>query len=270
MNLDNPQRLKLALKLLILLIVVVMLFAGGYCLLSQQLNTGLSKDKIVDFPDCLYFSIVTITTLGYGDLAPTGATRILAATEALFGLIFAGYSISQVMSLKQESLIEYLTSERIKSNYNKCIEDIIDAKEQIGDRRRYLKMYQSVNPIEFTLFREHPFYPALKSMKALAEYSAHIEQIGRSPSLVEEIKLTAHHVEELASFSRKYLHWLVQYKVEWNTRQTKEIVMDLCKEIDNYASLPAISKHLSATPYKGGGSYVQIVSNATLNIRNRF
>ncbi|MFK0572849.1 pentapeptide repeat-containing protein [Endozoicomonas sp.] len=35
--------------------------------------------------DCLYFSVVTFTTLGYGDLTPLGVSRIIAASEAFTG-----------------------------------------------------------------------------------------------------------------------------------------------------------------------------------------
>ncbi|WP_263322296.1 pentapeptide repeat-containing protein [Endozoicomonas sp. Mp262] len=35
--------------------------------------------------DCLYFSVVTFTTLGYGDLTPLGPSRICAALEAFTG-----------------------------------------------------------------------------------------------------------------------------------------------------------------------------------------
>ena len=35
--------------------------------------------------DCLYFSVVTFTTLGYGDVTPTGLSRIVAACEAFTG-----------------------------------------------------------------------------------------------------------------------------------------------------------------------------------------
>jgi hypothetical protein len=40
--------------------------------------------------DFLYFSIVTWTTLGYGDIKPTIGCRLFAASEALFGYIFMG------------------------------------------------------------------------------------------------------------------------------------------------------------------------------------
>ncbi len=40
-----------------------------------------------DLKTSFYFSIVTFTTLGYGDARPVGGTRLIAATEALLGLL---------------------------------------------------------------------------------------------------------------------------------------------------------------------------------------
>ncbi|MFT4928992.1 MAG: hypothetical protein ACI8WB_005116 [Phenylobacterium sp.] len=37
------------------------------------------------FASCLYFSVVTFTTLGYGDITPIGLSRIVAALEAFSG-----------------------------------------------------------------------------------------------------------------------------------------------------------------------------------------
>ena len=39
-----------------------------------------------DFLKALYFSTVTFTTLGYGDMHPFGVARVLAGTEALVGI----------------------------------------------------------------------------------------------------------------------------------------------------------------------------------------
>ncbi len=38
-----------------------------------------------NFFQSLYFSIVTFTTVGYGDLTPVGITRLFAAIEAFVG-----------------------------------------------------------------------------------------------------------------------------------------------------------------------------------------
>jgi hypothetical protein len=42
----------------------------------------------------LYFSAETFTSLGYGDVLPGGAVRLLAGAEALNGLLLIGWSAS--------------------------------------------------------------------------------------------------------------------------------------------------------------------------------
>lgn len=44
--------------------------------------------------NCLYFSAETYTSLGFGDLTPTGPVRLLAGAEALNGLLLIGWSAS--------------------------------------------------------------------------------------------------------------------------------------------------------------------------------
>lgn len=42
--------------------------------------------------NCLYFSAETYTSLGFGDLTPTGPVRMLVGVEALNGLLLIGWS----------------------------------------------------------------------------------------------------------------------------------------------------------------------------------
>jgi len=49
---------------------------------NNQHSLGQNLDDILN---CLYFSVVTFTTLGYGDLTPFGPTRFFAAIEAFIG-----------------------------------------------------------------------------------------------------------------------------------------------------------------------------------------
>ena len=57
-------------------------FAGEYQVFS--LNNSLEKN-IIFFFECLYYSVVTFTTLGYGDFIPLGFSRVVAALEAFTG-----------------------------------------------------------------------------------------------------------------------------------------------------------------------------------------
>jgi hypothetical protein len=44
--------------------------------------------------NCLYFSAETYSSLGFGDLIPTGPVRLLAGVESLNGLLLIGWSAS--------------------------------------------------------------------------------------------------------------------------------------------------------------------------------
>lgn len=44
--------------------------------------------------DCLYFSAVAYTSLGFGDIAPAGALRLLTGVEALNGLLLIAWTAS--------------------------------------------------------------------------------------------------------------------------------------------------------------------------------
>lgn len=48
-------------------------------------NDASFFDNMRNFYECLYFSVVTFTTLGYGDYTPIGIGRGLAASEAFLG-----------------------------------------------------------------------------------------------------------------------------------------------------------------------------------------
>ena len=53
----------------------------------------------------LYFSAVTATSIGYGDIVPAGAARVLAVGEGIAGLILFGCVVSKFVSRRQEELI---------------------------------------------------------------------------------------------------------------------------------------------------------------------
>lgn len=42
--------------------------------------------------DCFYLSVITWTTVGYGDFRPAESARMYAATEAIMGVVFMSFS----------------------------------------------------------------------------------------------------------------------------------------------------------------------------------
>lgn len=65
-------------------------FAG-----MEQLDLGQIVGPLEgDWLDYFYFSAASYTTLGMGDLLPTGAMRLTASVQSILGLVLIGWSAS--------------------------------------------------------------------------------------------------------------------------------------------------------------------------------
>ena len=79
-------------------LLIALAFSYTYLFIdSPSLHVFGSAQPTTAFP---YFSLVTITTLGYGDLAPaTEVARALAAGEAIIGQVFLVIFVARIVSL---------------------------------------------------------------------------------------------------------------------------------------------------------------------------
>lgn len=98
--------------------LVIMLLGAGGIMLTENINFG----------DALWWSIVTIATVGYGDIAPTTVWgRIIAGIIMLAGIGFLGVltgTISSYFLSKREKKISYA---------GRIIEDILDKLEDFDE-----------------------------------------------------------------------------------------------------------------------------------------
>jgi Ion channel len=70
-------------------------YALAYWVLAVKWQVGgFSGLPVEGFQDCLYFSVVTYTSLGFGDHVPVSHARLIAGVEALNGLLLIGWSAS--------------------------------------------------------------------------------------------------------------------------------------------------------------------------------
>lgn len=76
--------------------------AGGRALVEGGVPVGATWRGL---GAALYFSFVTATSVGYGDVVPVGAVRMLAIAEAAAGLLIFGFLISRFVSRRQEELV---------------------------------------------------------------------------------------------------------------------------------------------------------------------
>lgn len=106
-------------------IILIPIFAFIYFLLPYNSIFNLQDDSICNtLFKCIYFSVTTITTLGYGDLYPiTTCARILVMTETILGMVVIGLFLNSVAFLKskidansekEKIEAEHIRQERIK------------------------------------------------------------------------------------------------------------------------------------------------------------
>ncbi len=63
----------------------------------------LPENVLGTFEEATYFSFVTFTTLGYGDITLAGAWRILSGIEALNGVLLLGWSTALLFTVVQRT-----------------------------------------------------------------------------------------------------------------------------------------------------------------------
>lgn len=75
--------------------VEITFFAAGYAGVHAIDGAGaIHGMPHPEFLELLYFSAITYTTVGYGDLVPVGALRFIAAVESLAGFVLVSWSAS--------------------------------------------------------------------------------------------------------------------------------------------------------------------------------
>lgn len=74
----------------------IALYAVALLLLVRSGVGTMSGAALLSFETALYFSAETYSSLGYGDLVPLGALRLLAGAETLNGLLMIGWSASYI------------------------------------------------------------------------------------------------------------------------------------------------------------------------------
>ena len=72
------------------LLLTVMWLINYYCWEALGLHVNVTTSGVVhSWPIAFYYTVVTMTTLGYGDITPTTSTgMILASIEAMIGLLW--------------------------------------------------------------------------------------------------------------------------------------------------------------------------------------
>jgi hypothetical protein len=91
----RPRVLTLIGLVIVLHITEIWLFGVGYYVLASEPGFGTIQGlQTTELRDFVYFSGMTYSTVGFGDVVPVGPIRFMAAIEAIAGLVLIAWSAS--------------------------------------------------------------------------------------------------------------------------------------------------------------------------------
>ena len=64
-----------------------------------------SNSTVDQVLDAIYFSFITATSTGYGDIVPSGVFKIITIFEVVFGLLLLAFVTSRLISIKQDIIL---------------------------------------------------------------------------------------------------------------------------------------------------------------------
>jgi potassium channel LctB len=102
---------------------------GGSGLMEKGQPVGTDFNG---FASSIYFSFVTATSIGYGDIVPVGAARLIAIGEAIAALLVFGAVVAKFVSHRQEELVSEIHQvtfeerlDRVETNLHMVVSELL-------------------------------------------------------------------------------------------------------------------------------------------------
>jgi voltage-gated potassium channel len=85
--------------------LIIVVFACAYrildTLVAGPMFTVLGEARKITFIEAIYFSVISVATVGYGDIVPIAPlARVLAMAEVLLGLVLLLFGLNEIMNAR--------------------------------------------------------------------------------------------------------------------------------------------------------------------------
>lgn len=87
------------------------------------IQSTITPNKGITIIDSLYFSVVTISSLGYGDFRPISVGRFIAMTEVIYGLVIIALIVSKLASERTATLVRLTYTSDVEKRLREFVEE---------------------------------------------------------------------------------------------------------------------------------------------------
>lgn len=124
-------------------------FACIYFFLSyipgQGPSGGFSSEPLFRFLDLLYFSVITGTSTGFGDIVPHGLSRMFSALQAISSVVIIALFVAKFVSRKQEIALENIHELSFDSAFHSIRQGMFIARKDLDSVMRKAALKEELN-----------------------------------------------------------------------------------------------------------------------------
>ena len=130
----------------------VALFSCIYIFLSYVPNNGpfdLGESFERRVWNAIYYSIITATNTGYGDILPYGLSRLFASLEAVTGLFLFAVFVTKLVSRRQDIALHEIHQLTFENTFHNMREDLHVVRTDFDHAIKIARKYKHFSEYEF-------------------------------------------------------------------------------------------------------------------------
>ncbi|MBU0615153.1 MAG: potassium channel family protein [Nanoarchaeota archaeon] len=212
--------------------VVVILFGVVYYLAGSP-NNYLSQKAVGELGvlDTVYFSFITATTTGFGDIIPFGGFRILALVEVVCGLLLLAIVTSKLVSIKQNMILDEIYDISLSERVNRIRSTLLLFRQNLTG------IVHNVEEGTIKKREVSDIYVYLSTLEdALHQVSALLQKKSSFSKGVDPVnsELTIISINQSFEKLSELINMLESHKIEWKREVTLKITrscIDLARNI---------------------------------------
>lgn len=203
--------------------ILVILFFGVLYFLFLSSDVGYLmydgqkiQPDLKGFGNSIYYSFITATATGYGDIVPFGLLKFIVIIEVIVGLLFFGTIISKLVSSKQEIILEELYEISFEDRVNKIHSNLSsyrkDIKSQLIKLNEGLLTNREIGRLWLNfLYLDEELIKSLKILYPLDKSQEYVKIIDD-----EKIEILVYSLDNSLNVTISFLEKLNEYEIKWH------------------------------------------------------